>query len=120
MAIWSAAEPCLGIVAACLPTLRPLFKGFFSLPMSNKERSAIKYGSEESGSTGKSNILNFRSGDNRPFKNLGDSVDDTTGVAYSASATATGEYMVDSARTDNIPMNTIAVNTSWEHQRGII
>jgi hypothetical protein len=23
--IWSAAEACLGIVAACLPTLRPLF-----------------------------------------------------------------------------------------------
>ncbi|RAK95953.1 uncharacterized protein BO80DRAFT_417794 [Aspergillus ibericus CBS 121593] len=25
VAIWSTAEPCLGITAACLPTLRPLF-----------------------------------------------------------------------------------------------
>ena len=25
VAIWSTSEPCLGIVAACLPTMRPLF-----------------------------------------------------------------------------------------------
>lgn len=29
VAIWSTVEPCLGIVATCLPTLRPIVKSFF-------------------------------------------------------------------------------------------
>ena len=29
ISIWSTAEPCLGIVAACLPTMRPLLPHYF-------------------------------------------------------------------------------------------
>lgn len=29
MAIWSTAEPCLGIVSTCLPTYKPLIKKIF-------------------------------------------------------------------------------------------
>ncbi len=119
MAIWSAAEPCLGIVAACLPTLRPLFKNFFATPTGSKEHGVAKYGSSGSESTGKSNILNMRSGDSRPFQYLGDSAEETTRVAYTASATATRDKTRE-VGTDHIPMNTIAVNKSWENQRGAL
>ena len=119
MAIWSCAEPCLGIVAACLPTLRPLFKNFFATPMGSKERAVAKYGSSEFRSAGTGNVQNMPSGDKHPFRYLGDSADETTGVAYSASATSAGD-MISGSGTENIPMNTIAVNTSWENRRGAL
>ena len=118
VAIWSTAEPCLGIVSACLPTLRPLFKNYFATPVGSKGYDVAQYGSG-SGSARKSDIRNVRSGDNPPFQRLGDSADKTIGVAYTASATSTGDKVIGSD-TNDIPMNTIAVNTSWENRRGAL
>ena len=120
MAIWSSAEPCLGIVAACLPTLRPLFKNFFTTPVGSKEHAVANYDLSESRSAGSGKTQNMRSGNNHPFQYLGDSADETTGVvAYSASATSTGDK-ISGLDTDDIPLNTIAVNTSWENRRGAL
>ena len=65
----------------------------------------------------KSVIRNARSGDNHPFQSLEDSADKNARVAYTASATSTGDNVIGSD-TNDIPMNTIAVNTSWENRRG--
>lgn len=119
MAIWSAAEPCLGIVSACLPTLRPLFRNYFATPVGSKGYDAAQYGSSGTGSAKKSTIRNVRSSDNHPFQSLVDSADNTTGVAYTASATSTGDE-IHRLDANDIPMNTIAVNTSWENRRGAL
>ena len=87
--------------------------------MGSKERVVAKYGSSESRSGGTGNIKGMRSGDSHPFQYLGDSTDETTGVAYSAFATSAGDRISESG-TENIPMNTIAVNTSWENRRGAL
>ena len=47
---WSLIEPCVGIVCACLPTLRPLFRKIPFLGL----RSAQAKGSENSGQSGNS------------------------------------------------------------------
>ncbi|KAI9730001.1 MAG: hypothetical protein M1834_006199 [Cirrosporium novae-zelandiae] len=60
--IWSSVEPCIGIVCACLPTLRPLFRGVFKGWFNTSAR-------------GKSSVMgnsgtDIRSGHNRDFMRL--------------------------------------------------
>jgi hypothetical protein len=38
VSIWSTAEPCLGIVAACLPTLGPLFSRVKTVVSSSRRK----------------------------------------------------------------------------------
>ncbi|CZR54873.1 uncharacterized protein PAC_04757 [Phialocephala subalpina] len=48
--IWSAAEGCLGIVAACLPTLRPLFQKVRTPENSQLNQSSSNQGKQSTGS----------------------------------------------------------------------
>lgn len=116
VAIWSTAEPCLGIVAACLPTLRPLLSRFFSPPTSMPASRGSNYATGSSCSTGNSKLLNLRSGNKRPFEHLSDTRDGLPNHTYSASAAVTGESP-EELGTKGVPMNAIAVNTSWGNQR---
>ena len=37
-AMWTEIEPCVGIICACLPTMRPLFTGIFPGLLSTRSR----------------------------------------------------------------------------------
>ena len=77
--VWSAAEVCVGIVGACLPTLRPLFSPRYCFRADRSLQDAHHghpYGSEESreNMSEQAHITvaavkpsRFRSGDGRPL-----------------------------------------------------
>ncbi|ERF73312.1 hypothetical protein EPUS_03145 [Endocarpon pusillum Z07020] len=52
VSIWSTAEPCLGIVAACLPTMRPLVRKFASSWLGGFPSSNSKGGGSDHSSSG--------------------------------------------------------------------
>ncbi|MCJ1331320.1 hypothetical protein MMC10_008009 [Thelotrema lepadinum] len=54
IAIWSTAEPCLGILAACLPTLRPLFARFITKVSSTNRSRTTPSGTTPVGRAGDS------------------------------------------------------------------
>ena len=108
VAVWSTAEPCLGIVAACLPTLRPLFSRFIPTTSSSSARGG--YSSNESGgssSTGQSQRM--KKGQPRPAK---DSYTDSRTETYIMSDPEVDKMSGD--RSKSLPHNAIEVSTSWQ------
>lgn len=41
LVIWTSVEPCLGVIGACMPAMRPLFAGFSPQSIINSIRSVI-------------------------------------------------------------------------------
>lgn len=47
--IWSSIEPSLGIISACLPTLRPLFRYFFPNGFASSQKASDFYRLQDRG-----------------------------------------------------------------------
>jgi hypothetical protein len=57
--VWSSVEPCLAVIGACLPTLRPLFSGMSPESVIGSIRSALSLQSVE-----KRNKVDIEKGNN--------------------------------------------------------
>ncbi|KAL8702623.1 MAG: hypothetical protein Q9201_004201 [Fulgogasparrea decipioides] len=128
VSVWSTAEPNLGIVSACMPTMKPLLRRF--LPQ-GKTRSAKD--SKQSGSSGSSSskkrpsaIESFGSkGFNRlkngkgheDFRELDDDTSDHVPVGKPTGTQTQITSNVVVKEDPGIPLNAIKVktNVNWEH-----
>ncbi|MCJ1353417.1 MAG: hypothetical protein MMC33_003403 [Icmadophila ericetorum] len=114
ISIWSTAEPCLGIFAACLPTLRPLFRKMFSRWALTTEGGS---GGLSKKHTGLSRSLGS-SRDEVEFYRLRDSQVDTKSSTY-VTADATADSRFNSAgRTGATNVIEVETSTQWEHSIG--
>ncbi|MCJ1274922.1 hypothetical protein MMC21_002720 [Puttea exsequens] len=69
VANWSAVEPCVGVIGACIPSLRPLFTVLFRQPFDKSAKGA----SSSSGSGSHPSSHGWNTGDDkRPFSPLHD------------------------------------------------
>lgn len=122
VSVWSTAEPNLGIVSACMPTMKPLLRRF--LPQS-KSRDAKGSGSSRSRkypsattSFGSSGINKLKIGKvHQQFRELDD---DTNENLTGGSPPATHTYITggEVGRENlGIPLNAIEVQTNmdWQH-----
>lgn len=119
VSIWSTAEPCLGIVAACLPTLRPLVKRFIkTLPTTHRGTTG---GSNFSNPFGKQGSSIMRSHD-RDFgielngsgqKGFHELRDDNRLIGAEAIATGPGSR----GGFEDVKEGAIEVQTTWESRR---
>lgn len=120
--IWSTAECCLGIVAACLPTLRPVFHHLFAQRASStfRKRVGSNYPFHSSSSTSDNIVLKCPQGKYvHHLRPLDDAKDRYVGKRM-CSTSANGGPGNDIESLDgrhSIPMNAIQVHTSWENRR---
>ncbi|KAL1985736.1 hypothetical protein VTN96DRAFT_7484 [Rasamsonia emersonii] len=105
--VWSCVEPCIGIVCACLPTLRPLLRRVFGhLFWSTSKRSQTPNNSNSAG---------FKSSQNgRAFFRLPDGSNRNASTAPEDEVGLTNN--VEGAKYDDakIPMNSISVRRDIE------
>ncbi|KAL8787999.1 MAG: hypothetical protein Q9213_001891 [Squamulea squamosa] len=128
VSVWSTAEPNLGIVSACLPTMKPLLRRVIPQGKTRKAGRNKQSGSGDSGpkkisateSFGSSGFNKLKKGiGHQHFRELdddGDNVDNLqtggpTGTQTHITSSDVGE------ENSGIPMNVIEVKTNmdWQH-----
>lgn len=125
--IWSNVEPCIGIVSACLPTLRPLLRripklGLFSSRLTRGSRSNSKPGmpgADPESITNSANRSAYRSANAKRgrFRPEEDEIYLTTDVGRGSSLRKYDEVLVTNesvgSENDSVPMQ-IRVNHKFQ------
>ena len=105
-AIWSTAEPCLGIVSACFPTMRPLVHKILS--RRKRGLGEDRFGSKPSDATHKPSFNLHKS---TPYNQLDDTFSTKTSFKTQIISEQMDESMQD-LKTKNITADAIEVETS--------
>lgn len=92
--IWSSIEPSLGIISACLPTLRPLVRKYFPTVFGSSPK-ASKYGYKDSKSHTSQSRDFYRLEDRGKYPHGGDEIALTNDIRKGGGNSAGGDSAAD-------------------------